>query len=227
MSRRGAFFDVDHTLWNETSLLTFYEAFLRQQHGTDGSSSWSSFLARVEAQRAAGTSREDLNAWFYRECFHGVEVERIDQVATAWWQARAPRQSFWVHSVLERLARHRDAGDDVVLVTGSFRELVAPLARHVGATAMLVAPLEEAAGAYTGRLLGPPMIGPGKAAAVAAYMDARRLSHADTWGYGDDATDVPFLERTAHPVVVAREGSPLVEVARARGWSTLRADARA
>lgn len=221
MSPRGAFFDVDHTLWNETSLLTFYEAFLRREHGTHGSSEWSGFLARVEAQRAAGTSREDLNAWFYRECFGGVEVERIDHVAKAWWQARATRPGFWVHSTLARLARHRDAGDDVVLVTGSFRELVAPLARHVGATATLAAPLEEAAGAYTGRLLGPPMIGAGKAAAVAAYMDARRLPRASAWGYGDDPTDIAFLEHTAHPVVIARAGSPMLEVARTRGWSWL------
>jgi phosphoserine phosphatase len=84
-----------------------------------------------------------------------------------------------------------------------------------------MAPLEEQDGVYTGRLLGDAMIGAGKAHAVRAFLAARAIDPAACHGYGDDHTDIPFLEVLGHPTVVSTSTPRLREHAHARGWSLL------
>jgi phosphoserine phosphatase len=61
------------------------------------------------------------------------------------------------------------------------------------------------------------MIGEGKAAAVREYLAAVGADPANTWGYGDHASDLPLLEAVAHPVVVGDDPSLRAYVDR-EGW---------
>ncbi len=226
LSRSGfadvcAFFDVDGTLWNEKSVLSFYERFLEHEFGEGAKQAWAQFLDELKRLQDNNTPRDRLNEWFYGKYFCGVAVSRIAGVARAWWHQRVSRSDFWIEAVVRQAREHHRNGHELVLVTGSFREVVDPLIDYLGASHALLTPLEEIEGIYTGRLNGAPMIGEGKGRAVAAYMRARGIDPKRSYGYGDDESDLPFLERVANPVVVVNGSSPLARIARTRNWSVL------
>ena len=118
----------------------------------------------------------------------------------------------------------REAGAAIVLVSGSFRELVAPIGELVGASDVLVAQLEEINGTYTGRLMGPPVVGEGKAKAVAGYAAAKQLDLGACIGLGDDVTDLPFLRLAGMQYVPADAHPDMIRVTRMLGWRILEDD---
>lgn len=215
-----AFFDVDGTLWNDRSVLSFYRLFLEQTQGASADGAWADFLAEAQALEAAGMPRDLLNEWFYAR-FADVEVAAVEQAARLWWDRHASRSGFWIDETVEEARRHVRKGNNIILVTGTFREIVAPLMEVVGACDAFVAPLEEIGGRYTGRLCGLPMIGPGKSEAVRGYMTRYWVDAREAFAYGDDESDIPFLELVGHPVAVATAPSPLAEIARTRNWTVL------
>ncbi|HEY2517036.1 MAG TPA: HAD-IB family hydrolase [Polyangiaceae bacterium] len=217
-----AFFDVDGTLWTERSVVSFYRALLEERHGLpEGAARFERFLADAAVKTAVGEGRETLNAWFYETCFRDLEVALAAKVAGSWYEARARQPGFFLEAVVRRAEEHVAVGDAVVLVSGSFREVVAPLAERIGAAHLLIAPLEERGGVYTGRLVGKPMIGEGKADAVRRFLEEHRFRSERCYGYGDDDTDVPFLACVGTPTIVSPLGAPLSTYARSRGWSVL------
>ena len=115
----------------------------------------------------------------------------------------------------------RARGAKLVLVTGSFSELVEPIARELFAHHAITAPLERQGGVFTGRLLASPTIGPGKAQAVERYAREAGVPLARCFALGDDVSDIPFLE-LAGRVGVPSDGDPeLVASAKARGWTVI------
>jgi HAD superfamily hydrolase (TIGR01490 family) len=220
---RAAFFDVDGTLWAEKSLLSFYRTYLDHEDPGSADRAWASFERDVERLQRAGVPREEQNRWFYRTRFAGLPVKRAAELARVWFAERSARSGFFLQAVMNRARSHVRQGDLVVLLTGSFREIVEPLAARIGTALMITAPLCVRSGRYTGELDGPPTIGAGKAVALAAFLDERGIDPASTFGYGDDVSDVPFLERIANPVAIVTGGVGEPAFATERGWEVLRA----
>lgn len=221
MSTPCVFFDVDGTLWNDKSVISFYRILLETKFGSDKNDAWGKFITDVDSSLKSGTSREVINEWFYREHFRDQAIEEIEAVARTWWDRQTRRDDFWVTNMVQRVYEHRDAGHCCVLVTGSFREILRPLCDKFGVTHMLCAPLEEINHHYTGRLHGIPMIGRGKAQAVIEFMRTYQIDPEFTYGYGDDDSDFYFLERVRHATLVASTESLLAQAARKRGWAVL------
>jgi HAD superfamily hydrolase (TIGR01490 family) len=218
----AAFFDVDGTLWAEQSMVSFYRSYLLWHQSDTASTEWAAFLAAGEQQQRSGASREDLNRWFYARCFTGLPVARVREAAQQWYRERVNRPGFLFSRVLERAREHRAQGHELVFVSGSFADILEPLARSLEVTEVLAAPLEIRGSNYTGQLLGPPTIGAGKAAAVERFLRARSLRAEECFGYADDASDQDFLECFPHPTVVVREQAEVPAFASARGWAVLR-----
>jgi HAD superfamily hydrolase (TIGR01490 family) len=202
-------------------VISFYRLFLDCERNGEAARLWHEFNEELQALHVSGTPREGLNAWFYNNFFCGVPVRRVAAIAREWWRQRRVQSDFWIDAVVRRANKHRHAGHELVLVTGSFREVIAPLANLLGAKHALIAPLEERSGIYTGRLNGMPMIGEGKGAAVATYIKHRGFHAKRCYGYGDDESDLAFLERVGNPVAVANGPSVLASLARTRNWRVL------
>ena len=99
----------------------------------------SDIVARsVAAKMQAGTPRDALNAGFFATHFKDVEVSRVRDVARRWYERESAREGFFLEEVLQRAREHREQGHAIALVTGSFREVVAPLAERVGAAHVIV-----------------------------------------------------------------------------------------
>lgn len=118
------------------------------------------------------------------------------------------------------IAEHRQAGREVWLVTSTGQEIADMLAEHLGATGALGTRSETADGRYTGRLAGPVMHGPAKAAAVRDLATAAGMELSDCYAYSDSANDIPLLSLVGHPVAVNSD-SKLRTHATEAGWDVL------
>lgn len=220
-SRVSAFFDVDNTIWTEKSVISFYRYYL-DCTTSDAAKQWELFTLEVGEKIAANTCRADLNAWFYQTHFKGIDRALLSSLASEWFRAQQQKEGFWIHAVLDRLATHQQQGHHIVLVSGSFWEVLEPLRAHVHATDILCAPLIENDGRYTGQLYDTPMIGAGKAHAVVTYMKSRNIDPRLSYSYGDDTSDIPFLGCVGNPtLVVSRDQQDMCRLADTLGYGKL------
>jgi len=117
------------------------------------------------------------------------------------------------------IADHRLCGRDVVVVSASGEEIVAPIARALGATHAMATRMVVEDGKYTGAVAFY-CYGEGKAAAVRELAAHEGYSLEHCYAYSDSSTDLPMLEAVGHPAVVNPDRA-LRKEATARGWRIL------
>jgi HAD superfamily hydrolase (TIGR01490 family) len=204
MAQRTAyvvFCDVDETLIRHKSMLDFLSYYFAEPHGVRSTPVGDNCLAELITLQRQAAPRSELNRAYYR-AYAGQAVTDVDEEAAHWYATRSSQPDFFITSTWQALAQHRHAGAELVLVSGSFAALLAPLARAVSAAAVLCTHMLTQAGKYTGQI-DQPMIGEQKAAAVRALLATRPLvDPARCWAYGDDASDIPMLACVGQPVAV-------------------------
>jgi HAD superfamily hydrolase (TIGR01490 family) len=213
------FCDVDETIINAKSLLGFLETAVIMAAGTDRKLLENQ--QRLAGLLTEGLSREQVNAAFYRLFLADRSVRETRDIARVWFETASSVPGFFRRPALEKLASLRAAGTRIVLVTGSFAELIAPVADRVGARDVIAASLERAGDRFTGALTTEPTIGLGKARAVRAYAERTGIALAECCGMADDITDLPFLELLAENFVPVDGDERLLAVAAERGWNTI------
>ena len=112
---------------------------------------------------------------------------------------------------------HLRKGQRVWLVSATPVELASIIARRLGLTGALGTVAEVVDGVYTGGLVGAPLHGKAKAAAVAALAEREGLDLTRCAAYSDSANDVPMLSLVGRPVAVNPD-STMRAHARAVGW---------
>lgn len=118
------------------------------------------------------------------------------------------------------VARCKDEGHEVVLVSGALDFLMDRLAKHLGADHVIANRLEFKDGFATGKLLPPVVAGPEKARLVREHARARGHDLDACFAYSDSHSDVPMLAVVGHPAAVNPEPK-LARVARTYGWPIL------
>jgi HAD superfamily hydrolase (TIGR01490 family) len=219
MMRAAAFFDVDGTLLSG-NVVRWYANLVTLHMPATARRLWTlGFALRVPylfwLDRA---SRARFQAALYRGYRRFTPAE---------FEARAG-QHFETHmrarlfpAALTRIDEHRQRGEAVVLVTGSLRPIVTPLAAAVGATDCVAAELEQRDGAYSGDLLHGALAGERKADAVGDWIARHGLDAAACHAYADSLDDIPMLRRVGLPHVVNARGK-LARIAASEGWDMLR-----
>lgn len=121
------------------------------------------------------------------------------------------------------VARHRSAGDRVVVSTAVFRFLAEPQAAALGIDEVIATEPERVLGRFTGRVAGVANSREGKVERLHAWLAERgeRLDRfREVWVYADSINDVPLLSHASHPVAV--NADPLLSAtARHAGWPIL------
>ena len=123
------------------------------------------------------------------------------------------------------LARHRDAGDHLMIVTATNRFVTEPIADLLGVDTLLATEPARANGRYTGDVDGIPCFREGKVVRLEQWLDAHDMGLAGASFYSDSHNDLPLLERVDRPTAV--DPDPMLqEIAETRGWPviTLRND---
>ncbi len=123
--------------------------------------------------------------------------------------------------ILDRVKWHRDLDHVLVLISGSLRYLLEPVARDLGFDHLICTTLErDENGVLTGCPAGPVCMESNKkllAEELALWED---LDMAESFAYGNHQSDLPLLLSVGHPVAV-EPTRPLMKEARKRGWPVL------
>ncbi len=117
----------------------------------------------------------------------------------------------------ELIADHKLCGRDVVVVSASGEEIVAPIARALGATHAMATRMVVLDGKYTGEIEFY-CYGEGKVEAIRALAAREGYALEHCYAYSDSITDLPMLKIVGHPTVVNPDRA-LRKEAGMRGWS--------
>ncbi|MGY3015337.1 HAD superfamily hydrolase (TIGR01490 family) [Pseudomonas sp. TE6283] len=118
------------------------------------------------------------------------------------------------------LHQHREAGDQLVIITATNRFVTAPIARRLGVRVLLATECETQDGRYTGRSTDIPCFREGKVTRLARWMLENGFDLEDSYFYSDSLNDVPLLEVVANPVAVDPDPKLRAEAER-RGWPVI------
>jgi phosphoserine phosphatase len=117
---------------------------------------------------------------------------------------------------IQLIQAHKAAGREVVIVSSSGEEVVAPIGAMVGADHVVATRMVVADGRYTGEI-AHYAYGPAKAAAIQDLAVTRGYDLAECYAYSDSLTDLSMLETVGHPSAVNPDRG-LRKAATERGW---------
>jgi HAD superfamily hydrolase (TIGR01490 family) len=213
----AAFFDLDKTIVARSSTLAFAPSFYR--HGLiTRSQVCRGVVAQITFRfTGAGHGRMERIRDQVSALCCGWQTDMVSQIVT-----EGLRQAIVPHVYSEArslLTRHLQNGHDVIIVSTSGQEIVAPIGAMLGATEVIGTRLAVADGRYTGDV-DFYAYGQAKADYVTALSAERGYRLGDCFAYSDSVTDLPLLELVGHPHAVNPDRA-LRRVARARQWPEL------
>ncbi|WP_367065262.1 HAD family hydrolase [Oryzisolibacter sp. LB2S] len=217
--KRLALFDLDHTLlpldsdyeWGEFTIRIGWTD--REEFGRRNKAFYEDYLA----------GRLDVHD-YVRFATEAVRLRGADAAAQAHAQFMREVIAPAIHGeALALLQKHRDAGDEVLIITATNEFITRPIAQALGVEQLLALELErDADGWITGDIRGEPTMREGKVRRMQAWLAARGLSwgDVDSTFYSDSMNDVPLLEKVNHPVATNPDPR-LRALAQERGWPIL------
>ncbi len=215
-----AIFDLDHTLIN-----------------CDSDNEWPKYLMKKGLVDQAFVDQK--NEKFYRDYCNGcldvdeflafqlAPLSRFDRAQLDKMHAEFMRDFIVPH--IGHMARmlvqsHRDAGDELLLISATNEFLITPIARTFGIEHIIGVSLEtDANGNYTGRYTGTPSFQEGKITRLQQWLTSRGQTLDDferVFFYSDSRNDLPLLRLVNHPVAVNPDATLQAE-AEAKGWPIL------
>ncbi|MFG5859703.1 HAD family hydrolase [Metapseudomonas sp. CR1201] len=126
-----------------------------------------------------------------------------------------------IHSDAMRcLARHRAAGDRILIISASAHFLVSAIAERLGVAEVLAIDLEEQHGCYSGRTRGVLTYREGKVTRLNAWLEEQGETLEGAYFYSDSRNDLPLLSRVANPHTVNPDPTLRAHAVQA-GWPIL------
>ncbi|WP_268799144.1 histidinol-phosphatase [Pseudomonas huanghezhanensis] len=118
------------------------------------------------------------------------------------------------------IAKHRDAGDKLVVITATNRFVTAPIVERLGIETLLATECEIIDGRHTGKTTGVPCFREGKVTRLNTWLLDNDFSLEDSYFYSDSMNDLPLLEKVTHAVAVNPDENLRAEAA-IRGWPVI------
>jgi HAD superfamily hydrolase (TIGR01490 family) len=213
----AAFFDLDKTIISRSSTLAFGPSFYRHGLITRGEAVRTAVAQLVFRLGGADPRRMERIRAEVGELCRGWPVERVSEIVV-----RHLNETILplVYAEARRLiVAHGRAGRDVIIVSTSGMEMVAPIGDLLGASEVIATRMEVADGRYTGQMEFWAY-GEAKASRVRELASRRGYRLPECYAYSDSVTDLPMLEVVGHPRVVNPDRA-LRRIAREREWPVL------
>jgi HAD superfamily hydrolase (TIGR01490 family) len=217
VTRAAAFFDLDKTVIAKSSTLAFGRPFfqgglINRRAVLKGAYAQFVFsLAGADAQQM-----ERMRAQITQMCT-GWDVATVHEIV---------RET--LHDIVDPLVyaeaadlieEHRAAGREIVIVSSSGAEMVAPIGEMLGADRVVATRMVTVEGRYTGEI-DFYAYGENKAVALREVAAENGYDLADCYAYSDSVTDLPMLSEVGHPTAVNPDRA-LRRAAAERGWPVL------
>lgn len=219
MPRIAAIFDLDRTLLAGTSGKLFFQ-YLRKTGQL-----WRYFRRRDLAVVAAAVGAYQLGLIDATQAMQrsarvaaGIDVDEFWRLVQRWFAEMA------VHAITRdgqaSVAWHRSQEHVPLICSASSQFSVQPVADHLAIHHTIYTEWLASDGRLTGRVRLPVAYGAGKVHWVQRWAAEHGVDLARSYFYSDDHSDLPLLEKVAHPTAV--NASPkLAKEAAARGWPLL------
>lgn len=211
-----AFFDVDETLISIKSMLSFMDFYFSHYPNKALERRFSNGIKGVIQSNG---DRKAINTKFY-SYFRDLSVPKVITACQAWFKNQALTSTFYNRNVIQRLKQHQNDGIQCVFVSGSFKELLQPIAEDLNIEHILCVNLEKNSSTYTGNIIPPQTIGNGKADAINLFLLDKNADPTKCFAYGDDISDVGMLSLVGFPYAIKGE-SELEVYAHQLGWKVI------
>jgi HAD superfamily hydrolase (TIGR01490 family) len=216
-ARTAAFFDLDKTVIAKSSTLAFSKPFFDQGLINRRAVLKSTYAQFFFLMSGADHDQMDRMRAYVTNMCAGWDVEQVKSIVGETLHDIVNPLVF--AEAAELIADHKLCGRDVVVVSASGEEIVAPIARALGATHAMATRMVVEDGKYTGEIAFY-CYGEGKVQAIKelAAREGYPLEHC--YAYSDSITDLPMLQAVGHPTAVNPDRALRKECA-ARGWPVL------
>ncbi len=215
--RTAAFFDLDKTVIAKSSALAFSRPFFDQGLLNRRAVLKSSYAQFLLLMSGADHDQMDRMRSYVTSMCAGWDVGQVKGIVAETLHDIVDPLVF--AEAAELIADHRLCGRDVVMVSASGEEIVAPIARALGATHAMATRMQIRDGKYTGEVEFY-CHGEGKAAAVRELATLEEYALGHCYAYSDSIADLPMLEEVGHPAVVNPDRALRKEAA-VRDWPVL------
>lgn len=212
--RTAAFFDLDKTVIAKSSTLAFSKPFFSQGLINRRAVLKSTYAQFLFLMSGADHEQMDRMRTYLTNMCTGWDVEQVKAIVGETLHDIVDPLVF--AEAAELIADHKLCGRDVVVVSASGEEIVAPIARALGATHAMATRMVVEDGKYTGDIAFY-CFGEGKVEAIRALAEQEGYALEHCYAYSDSVTDIPMLEAVGHPTVVNPDRTLRKEAA-ARAW---------
>lgn len=196
-----ALFDLDNTLLNGDS-----------DHG------WGMYLAKIGA--VDPKQQQQKQDYFYQQYLDGkldiiefCEYQFQILSETPLKQLQEWHQGFMqdviepmiISGKAQLLDKHREVGDDIVIITATNDFVTTPIAKRLGVETILATTAEFIDGKFTGKLSGTPCFQEGKITRLLQWLEQQgklENAFANSTFYSDSMNDLPLLEKVDTPIAV-------------------------
>lgn len=213
----AAFFDVDNTLIQGSSLILLAQGLFRKRFIS--LPELAPALWKQIRYRVSGSENADDIAKGREQALAVVKGKSVAELKAACREIvdnRMLEKSY--ADTIELASMHLAAGQQVWLVSATPVQIGQALAETLGFTGALGTVAEEKDGKFTGRLVGDILHGPGKQHAVAALAALQQLDLSQCTAYSDSINDLPMLEMVGSPVAINPDRA-LRKHAKKQGWA--------
>jgi HAD superfamily hydrolase (TIGR01490 family) len=211
----ASYFDVDGTLVSSNLMHTAVWYMANDINPLRSAKRLSKLLMRSpKLLWAEVRDRRSFNELLF-EAFRGTSEDRLHVLADdayAWCM----KEHIYA-GARDIVARAKDLGHEVVLISGALDFLLERLAKDLGADHWVGNRLEIHEGYATGKLLRPVVAGPTKSRLIADHARAKGHELAECFGYSDSYSDVPMLSVVGRPAVINPDPK-LLRMARTYQW---------
>ncbi len=216
-SRVAAFFDLDKTVIAKSSTLAFSRPFFQEGLINRRAVLKSAYAQFVFMLAGADADQMDRTRAHITSLCTGWDIDQVNAIVEE-----------TLHDIVDPLvykeatqliSEHKEQGHEIVVLSASGEEVVAPIAKLLGATHSAGTRMVSANGRYTGEV---EFYCSAENKAVAARELAAKHDYdlSRCHAYSDSITDLPLLECVGHPTVVNPDRGLRKESVQ-RGWPSL------
>jgi HAD superfamily hydrolase (TIGR01490 family) len=193
----AVFSDVDETLIRDKSMFSF----LDQYGAATGLLDAAAVRGQLQELAAHGGTRDDVNRHYYAS-FAGHNLDTLISLGREWFTSRTAWPGYWISdtcAIVENAVAH---DVPVILVSGSHRACLEPLAMELGVGHLLCTELEvDSTGILTGTRT-QTAIGAKKLHRVMEFAGEHGIHLAHAIAMGDHDSDLAFMEAIGRPIAV-------------------------